>query len=156
LQAFKSINKGIYIKKPTVPIETDAGMKFQGDVNELIKSQNIEHKVGRTNRHRHVGPAEYLNYVVGRSIAYRQNAEELQTNKTSRQWVSDLPRITKAYNEFVNKESTKASRSEEQIEEKLETTETIRCEGASCKLLDVGTKVRVILDRPIDTMAKNA
>lgn len=153
LQAFKSIYKGKYLKKPTVAIETDPGTEFQGKVSEWIKSQNIEHKVGRTNRHRQVGLAEYLNYVIGRSIAYRQNAEELLTNETSRQWVSDLPTIIKAYNEFV-KESKNATVSEEQINEKLETTKTIQCEGASCKLLDVGTRVRVILDRPIATDGK--
>ncbi len=62
---------------------------------------------------------EYLNYVIGRSIAYRQNAEELLTNETSRQWVSDLPTIIKAYNEFV-KESKNATVSEEQINDELE------------------------------------
>jgi hypothetical protein len=74
----------------------------------------------------------------------------LLTNETSRQWVSDLPTIIKAYNEFV-KESKNATVSEEQIDEKLETTKTIECEGASCKLLDVGPRVRVILYRPIAT-----
>ncbi len=55
LQAFKSIYKGKCLKKPTVAIETDPGTEFQGEVSEWIKSQNIEHKVGRTNRHRQLG-----------------------------------------------------------------------------------------------------
>ncbi len=97
MEAFKSLYKGKY---PTVAIEADPGTEVEGEVSDWIKSQKIEHKVGRTNRHRQAGLAEYLNYDVGRSVADRQKAGELLTNETSRQWVVDLPIVMKAYNEI--------------------------------------------------------
>ncbi len=64
--------------------------------------------------------------------------EEVLTEKTSRQWVSQLPKVVKQLNE-------------ERKKIKLEPEEeTYECHGEDCDLLEQGTKVRGILDAPVD------
>lgn len=148
-QALISIYKGKILKKPRV-LETDAGTEFKGVVTKWLNENDIEHKIGRTNRHRQVALAEFLNYIIGKAVGTRQNAEELLSGEVSKQWVDDLPKIIAYYNSYVKKKKY-GTTTEKQIENKLKTTRTIQCNGESCKLLEMGTKVRVILDQPIGT-----
>ncbi len=69
-----SIYKGKILKKPRV-LETDPGTEYQGKVTKWLNDNDIEHKIGRTNRHRQVALAEFLNYIIGRAVGQRQNAE---------------------------------------------------------------------------------
>ena len=145
LKALKSIYKGKYLKKPSVAFETDKGVEFQDQVDTWLSKENIIHKVARTNRHRQVGLAEYLNYVISRSTNTRQKAQELLTGEVSKEWVSDLPKIVQRYN---NRSSAKKERVS--VKKKIDDTPTLKCKGMSCKLLEKGTKVRVIADQPIN------
>jgi hypothetical protein len=136
------------LKKPRV-LETDPGTEFKGDVTKWLKDNDIEHKIGRTNRHRQVALAEFLNYIIGKAVGKRQNAEELLSGEVSKQWVDDLPKIIAYYN-WYEKKKKYGTTTEKQIEKKLTTTRTIQCKGESCHLLEMGTKVRVILDQPLN------
>ncbi len=60
-EALISIYKGKILKKPRV-LETDAGTEYQGKVTKWLNDNDIEPKIGRTNRHRQVALAEFLNY----------------------------------------------------------------------------------------------
>ena len=148
-EALISIYKGKILKKPRV-LETDAGTEYQGKVTKWLNDNDIEHKIGRTNRHRQVALAEFLNYIIGRAVGKRQNAEELLSGEVSRQWVDDLPKIIAYYNSYEKKKKY-GTTTEKQIEKKLKTTRTIQCRDQSCELLEMGTKVRVILDQPLGT-----
>ena len=101
-EALISIYKGKILKKPRV-LETDAGTEYQGKVTKWLNDNDIEHKIGRTNRHRQVALAEFLNYIIGRAVGKRQNAEELLSGEVSRQWVDDLPKIIAYYNSYEKK-----------------------------------------------------
>ena len=147
-EALISIYKGKFLKKPRV-LETDPGTEFKGDVTKWLNDNDIKHKIGRTNRHRQVALAEFLNYIIGKAIGKRQNAEELLSGEVSKQWADDLPTIISYYNGYVKKKKY-GTTTEAQIEKKLKTTRTIQCRDQSCGLLEMGTKVRVILDQPLN------
>jgi hypothetical protein len=65
-----------------------------------------------------------LNYIIGRAVAKRQNAEELLSGEVSKQWVDDLPKIIAYYNSYVKKKKY-GTTTETQIEKKPTTTRTI-------------------------------
>ena len=141
LRALLSIYNGKYLKKPTIRMETDPGSEFKGVFDAWLKENDINHKWGRTNRHRAQALVEGVNKFIGKSLGTRQNAQEIILNEPSREWVDDLPDIMEVYNEFV-------SETREPPEKRLEELGPPSCKGTSCKLLDVGTKVRVIKERP--------
>jgi hypothetical protein len=64
-------------------------------------------------------------------------AQELLTGETSKQWVSDLPKFI----EYINKK---------RVRKPPKPVDEVKCSGNDCKLLEIGTKVRVKLDNPID------
>ena len=86
---------------------------------------------------------EGANKTIGKAIALRQGAQELKLDSKSTEWLSDLSRIVKAFNEEV--EETEPS-DQEKLKEVLDKPP--QCSGRSCVLLDKGTKVRVALNRP--------
>ena len=95
--------------------------------------------------------AEYLNYIIGRYVALYQHNKEEQTGVTNREWVSQLPTIISNYNKWVKSKQAGQSKEPEQArEEKMESVGSVRCKGKSCKLLEVGTKVRAIRIKPKD------
>ena len=73
----------------------------------------------------------------------KQNDNELDTGVTDRRWVDLLPKIMKAYNAYVTK-------NQPSVKERIEDLDTVKCSGSSCKLLEEGTRVHVILDKPKD------
>ena len=148
LRALLSIYNGKYLKKPTIRMETDDGSEFKGVFDAWLKENDINHKWGRVNRHRAQALVEGMNRVIGTGIGTRQNAQEMILNETSREWVDDLKDVIEIYNEHVTE--TRPS-----PEKRLEELGPPSCKGTSCKLLDVGTKVRVIKERPT-TVVKDA
>lgn len=138
LTNLKSIYKGKYLKKPRVSLQTDPGGEFKGVVDKWLSDNGIYHKVGKVNRHRQQALVEHLNYVLGRALGTRQNAQELETGESSTEWVEDLPVIIEAFNEH----------SESKPKPNPDDLPTVKCRGMSCKLLKHGEKVRVIADRP--------
>ena len=110
LKAVKEIYRGKYLKWPE-RIETDSGGEFEGIFNKELKKRGISHKVGRPHRSRQEALVEYLNGVIGKSVMTRQTAEELKTGETSRQWVEDLPKIMRVYNNYIKKSTKKHQKS---------------------------------------------
>ncbi|KYQ93097.1 hypothetical protein DLAC_05722 [Tieghemostelium lacteum] len=63
-------------------------------------------------------------------------AEEILTGAVSKDWIDDLPLVIKAMNKKFNR-----------IKKDMKLLSDIPvCEGDSCQLLEMGTKVRAILD----------
>ena len=96
-------------------------------------------KVGRTGRHRQVAMAESLNKIIGRSLHARMNAEQIRTGEISREWVEFLPKVIQVINEYRKKRKMKSGKYKDP-----------KCEGKSCEILPIGTRVRVILEEPIE------
>ena len=150
LAAMKKIYNRSFLSKPTVAFETDDGSEFTKEVQSYLKANNIQHKIARAGRSRQVALAEYLNYIIGKSVYAKQHQEEWKTGTRNKDWVGILPKIVRAYNKYVSDKPQNTKSTKKQIME----TPTIRCKGMSCLLLKKETRVRVIADRAIDPLTK--
>ena len=156
LVALKKIYKRGILKKPSVRITTDQGVEFKGTFDAWVKAQGLVHKYSRTGNSRQVALAEYLNYIIGTYVAILQHSKEDETGVHSREWVSKLPTIIKNYNAHVKTKMDIKSKKpttkqlEEGVEKKMDDMGSLRCKGKSCRLLEVGTKVRAVRIKPKD------
>ena len=160
LVALKKIYKRGILKKPSVRITTDKGTEFKGAFTQWVEDQGLVHKVARTGNSRQVSLSEYLNYIIGKYVAILQHSKEDKTGVRNREWVSKLPVIIRNYNNHVkskaeptdekDKKLSDEKKMEKHIEKKMENTPSLRCKGKSCRLLEVGTKVRAIRIKPKD------
>ena len=158
LAAFRKIYKRKYLNWPKSFLHVDPGSEFKGIVKEEFNKKGIIVRVGKTGRHRQQALVEKANSYIGRAIMKRQTSEELATGETSREWVKDLPKIVKVINEHMTitpqtKDTEKKVRDKKTGKMKkviVEAEPSPRCKGSSCNLFPVGTKVRVIAEKPID------
>ena len=134
--AFIKIYKRKIFKKPEI-MTVDSGTEFQGVCKKWFETNNIVLKVAEPYRSRQLAVVEGLNSLISKIIQNKQLVEEINNNEVSRSWVDVLPKIIKLINEEY--EQTPAIYTGSTPE---------RGEGDSLKLLDVGTKVRVQLDKP--------
>lgn len=141
LRAIQQIYKRPILNKPSVAIETDRGVEFQGVFRKWLEQNNLVHKQARTNRHQQVTLAERRNYSVSRQTGLKQLEREFKSGVTNKAWVNDLRGIV----DEVNK---KKRQSVPSIKQAMKAK--VKCEGNSCRLLERGTKVRVKLDFPVD------
>ena len=142
VEAIKQIYKRNILSAPVV-ITCDQGTEFKGDVKKYCKNNDIFIRYGKKYRHRQTALAEKANARISRPLFKRMLEEEVLTEKTARQWVSQLPKVIKQLNE-------------ERKKIKLEPEkETYDCHNDDCDLLEQGTKVRVILDAPVDYVTED-
>jgi hypothetical protein len=158
LKAFKIIYKRKYLSWPTSFLHVDPGSEFKGVVTQEFQKKGIIVRVGKAGRHRQQALVEKANSYIGRAIIKRQTAEELATGETAREWIDDLPKIVKVINDIMTitpqtKDIEKRVKNKKtgKIEKvTVEADPSPRCSGGSCQLLPVGTKVRVIAEKPMD------
>lgn len=136
LNAFKNIYKKGILKKPHI-ITFDEGREFKGPVKKWFQEKKVQVKYAQPGRHRQVGFVESKNKQIALGLFKRMTAQEILTGVPSFEWVEDLPKIIAGINEYA-KPRKKVSDYADPV-----------CEGDSCTLLDIGTKVRVALDNPI-------
>ena len=158
LKAFRTIYRRKYLKWPKSFLHVDPGSEFKGVVVKEFQKKGIIVRVGKAGRHRQQALVEKANSYIGRAIMKRQTAEELVTGETARQWISDLPKIVKVINDIMTitpptKSVEKRVKDKKTGKRKKVTVgpdPSPRCSGGSCQLLTVGTKVRVIAEKPVD------
>ena len=138
LKAFKKIYNRNYLKLPKYQLQVDAGNEFKGVVAKYFKDKHVSIRVGKPGRSRMQAMVERLNQTIGSALHKRMVAQELFLEQTSKQWVSDLPKLIG----LLNKRAKKAKRKP--------PPNIPVCEGDSCNTLNRGDKVRVQLDHPID------
>jgi hypothetical protein len=138
--AFKTLYARGILKPPKLQIQVDAGSEFKGVTAKYFKDQHIAVRVAKTGRHRQQALVERRNQIIAVILFKRMSAEELITGEVSKDWVQDLPDVIKAINEVQTTNSAK-------VQKKLPDKPV--CEGDSCKMLKIGTKVRVILETPL-------
>jgi hypothetical protein len=121
-------------------LQTDPGPEFKNaQFAKLLKDHNVDHRIGKVGRHRQQAVVERRNGIIGKALFKRMSAQELLTGETSTEWVEDLPVLIKAMNKH-----TKATF------KRPKSVHHVVCKGDACTLLEVGTKVRAILDIPQD------
>ncbi len=140
LKAFKKIYARKYLKWPTKFLQVDSGSEFKSVVAKEFKRRGIIVKVGKAGRHRQQAIVERMNYYIGRVIAMRQLSEELATKETAVEWVEDLPKIVATINKVMTRP------------ENLQLSPSPRCKGEACNVLEAGTRVRVIAEKPMSVV----
>lgn len=143
LEAFKKIYKRKILKEPK-QIQIDAGSEFKGILSDYFKSKGISIRVAKVGRHRQQALVERKNQTIAKALFKRMAAEELLTEETSKDWVKYLPPLIKALNKKTKKAKVKKVISDDPV-----------CEGDTCNVLDQGTRVRVMLDNPIEVTKGN-
>jgi hypothetical protein len=100
LQAFKSMYKRNYIKKPYASIRTDAGNEFKGVFQKYLYDQSILHKVAKAGRHKQLANVESLNKQLGRLFNGYLNKIEEETGKVYRNWTDIVAPIRTKLNAY--------------------------------------------------------
>ena len=98
-------------------------------------------RYAKPGRHRQQALVERRNQIIGDALMKRMAAQELITGQPSLEWVDEYPIILEAINKKYGNVKQK-----EYPQEPL-------CHGDACNVLEVGTKVRAILDEPRDVSA---
>jgi len=137
LKAMKKIlNRKPLKGGPKYRLECDNGSEFKSDFKKFFINKGIQIRYGKPGRSRQQAFAEARNRTIGKALFQRMAAEELINREKSIEWVQDLPIIVKAINKYLKKHPRKVN---DDIPVRA-TKDTI--------LLDIGDKVRVILDKP--------
>jgi hypothetical protein len=140
LSALKKIYARKIIEIPHY-MRCDPGSEFKGAVKMWFLDNDCIMKYSKVGRSRQVGLAESRNKSIQAIILTNQLVKEIESGKINRQWVKDLPAIR----DELNKKFGHQSKPREQ---------KILITDRNNKLLDVGTKVRVILDKPHNYFGK--
>ncbi len=140
LKAFKKIYNRNILSIPEF-IYTDAGSEFKGTVKKYFENNNVEVKYAKPGRHRQMSVVERTNQYLGKIIFMRMQAQEILTGEPSYEWIEDLPKYIKAINKRRKIIPNKP-------------TDDVLCSGDSCNILDIGTKVRAVLDTPTDYLTE--
>jgi len=136
-KAMEKIYKRKTLKTP-LRLEVDSGKEFEGAFSKYFKNmlQIVKKIVGR---HRQQSVVETKNYQIGKILNTRMLVEEINNDDTSRSWVDILPQVIKLINKYFSHKPKEIS-----------VNEPIKTNKFTSSILQVGTKVRVQLDNPID------
>lgn len=144
LSAFKKIyNRDILSSLPKI-MQVDAGNEFKGIVQNWFENQDIRYRIAKVGRHRQQAKVERRNQIIANALFKRMASQEAITGDVSKEWVDDLPLLITAMNKKTKKQNKY---------KKDKIPEKVLCEGDSCKLLPIGTKVRVALESPSDNIS---
>ena len=145
LQALKKIYGRPVLSYPN-RMETDPGSEFKSDFHGHLKSMNIEHRFGKKGRHRHQSMVEAKNGQISFFLNLRMVSIEEITGQSSRDWASFLPTVVDALNQEARERREKKKKPDQ-------ADKGVRCDKKKgCELLEVGTRVRVILEEPVDNV----
>lgn len=141
LEAFKKIYSRKYVKPPLI-LTLDKGAEFtQEKVKNYLKDElEINVKYALPGRSRQLAYVERQNQRIGNILLKRMASQELITGQVSKEWVDDIKPLIELFNERKKKPLTKEI-SPDPIVNKY-----------TGNLLTIGTKVRLLLDKPVDTV----
>lgn len=135
LNAFKTIYKRDTLSLPKAILQVDSGTEFKSVVKKYFTDNKIYVKYGKPDRHKQQAIVESKNGTIAKGLFKPMYEKEIETGKINTEWVDNLKHIIKLINDNSFKPKQTASKSPV-------------CEGDSCKLLEIGTNVRIILDAP--------
>ena len=140
--AFQKIYSRDILDLPTALLQVDDGAEFKGACAKYFTDNKVMVRYAQPGRHRQQAVVESNNGTIARALFYAQHEEELKTKKVSKKWTKNLPLVV----ELINKNAKKRMEALKKQPLNLD----VRCEGDACKMLEQGTKVRVLLDGPRD------
>jgi hypothetical protein len=152
VEAIQKIYKRNILKQPS-QIDSDSGSEFKKDFEVYLKQNNIKHKVALPNRHSQVGLAENANKRIAKPLFRRMLSEEILTGHSSVSWKTELKDVVDDINKLTIKRN-KIKADKEKKKPKPDILDQFKCNGDACNLIPEGTKVRYLLDFPIDYITK--
>jgi hypothetical protein len=141
LKAFKTIFKSKYLKPPSSMLSCDSGVEFKGTVKKFFNDMGVHVRYGKPDHHQSQASVEAKNHIIGKALHMRMNAQELETNEPSTEWVEFLPHLMSELNKRLKKNGRKKF---------TNYTAPPLVNNINKELLDEGTVVRVKLDAPKD------
>jgi len=143
LKAFSKIYKRKYLDFPLI-ITLDKGAEFtQQSIKDYFKKVGVNVKYALSGRSRQLSVVERQNQKIGSILLKRMASQELVTGAVSKEWVDDIKPLIQLLNER-KKRPLKEEISPDPIADEY-----------NGKLLQIGQKVRLQLDKPIDTVKGN-
>ena len=140
LKAFQKIYSRNYLEIPLI-LTLDKGAEFtQQKVKDYLEKLEINVKYSLTGRSRQLAYVERQNQRIGTILMKRMASQELITGQVSKEWVDDIKPLIKLLNERKKKPLVK------------EISPDPIANEYTGNLLKIGTKVRLLLDKPIDTV----
>ena len=140
LNAFQKIYSRDYLDLPLI-LTLDKGAEFtQQKVVDYLKGLEINVKYSLTGRSRQLAYVERMNQRIGTILLKRMTSQELITGQVSKEWVDDIKPLIKLLNERKKKPL------------KQEISPDPIANEYNGKLLKIGTKVRLLLDKPVDAV----
>lgn len=136
--AFEAIYKRGILNYPTKMLQVDRGSEFGASTKRHFNKKNIMVRYSKAGRSRQQAVVEAYNGVIARGLFYAQYQIELKTGELNTEWVDNLPKLIKVINAHVDKK----------MKDFKPPPLDVRCEGKICRMLEVGTRVRVKLDKP--------
>jgi len=133
------------LKAPKALLQVDSGSEFKGVVTKWFNKQNIMVRYGKPDRHRQQAVVESYNGIIARALFYKMHQQEIARGETNREWVHLLPKLIHRLNVHIKKMNPARKRNMKKMDN------DIKCEGDTCKIIPIGTKVRVISDHPTDS-----
>ena len=142
LDALKTIYKRGIVKYPKILVFDNGNENGDIYLKKYLHDHEINMRFMQPGRYRQIASAKASKRKMA-SILFRFMAnEELLTGEVSRSWVAEVPGLVKAINKNLPPPNT-------EIPEKLLHTKF------SGNMLPIGSRVRVLLDRPRDTVKNN-
>lgn len=138
LEAFRKIFKRKILNFPTF-ITFDRGQEFKDEaIKKYFKDNGTNVRYALSGRSRQLANVERANQKIGSILMKRMTSQELITGETSKEWVNDLKLLIEVINENKKKPLIK------------EISPLPIVDKYSGKLLKIGQKVRLLLDKPIN------
>lgn len=141
LAAFKKIYARNVLNIPKYTLQVDSGTEFKAEVKKYFKDHNVYIRYGKPDRHQNQASVEAKNYIIGKALFMRMTAQELETGQKSTEWVEFLPKLIKALNKRLRKNSRTFVGHDLPVDAKKNT-----------ELIPEGTSVRVALDAPREVL----
>lgn len=143
LKAFNKIYSRKYLDTPLI-ITMDKGAEFtQPSIESFFKKNNVNVRYALAGRSRQLATVERANQKIGTILHKRMANQELVTGQVSKEWVDDLPILIQVLNEKKKKPLKKEISDDPIVDE------------YTGDLYKIGQKVRIQLDKPIDTVKGN-
>ena len=143
LDGLKTIyNRGI-LKYPKIIMFDNGNENRDKEIEKFMRSHRVNMRFMVPARYRQISTVKTAKRKIGSILHKRMASEELVTGEVSRQWVSDLKGLVKVINKNLPPPITKS-----------ETDELLGTKYAG-NIIPIGTRVRVQLDHPQDTVKGN-
>jgi hypothetical protein len=137
-EAFIEIYEGKdhYLKLPR-RLEVDSGTEFKGVVAKWFKDKKVFIRVGDAGRSKQQAIVERKNQDIGKHLFALMIEKQLENNKLNSEWVDNYRNVINKINKYARNRTYK--------------TEAPTCQDKSCELLEIGQKVRIQLNEPMET-----